>query len=114
MYDPNMEVFSKRLRRIDRRHQKMARGYVTVVNSDGLVVARPRRTQLRFPWKMLAVAALALFVFKGFVYANLGQASYSERVTLLQAGTPAEQFGAWVMQADPLTLWIAQQIDARF
>ena len=37
------EEFERRMRRINRRHTKLSHGYVTQVNDDGLVVAKPRR-----------------------------------------------------------------------
>ncbi|MGO4916188.1 hypothetical protein [Pseudogemmobacter sp. W21_MBD1_M6] len=53
---------------------------------------------------------IALFGLKGFLYVNLGAITYTERVGKLQSGTVVEQFGAYVMQADPVTLWVADQI----
>ncbi|MEM6638149.1 MAG: hypothetical protein AAF667_19950 [Pseudomonadota bacterium] len=111
MPDPNMENFGKRLRRIDRKHKHLSRGFVTVVNSDGLLVAQPRRTPVRFPWKLVAVLLIALFAFKGLIYANHGADNYALRVSALKIGTPVEQIGGWVMQPDPLTIWIAGKLD---
>lgn len=111
MRDPNHANFSQRLKRIDRRHEKLARGYVTVINSDGLMVAQPRRSNLRFPWKAAALVVLLLFTFKGLVLANLGAERYAESVISLENGTPVEQVGGWVMQADPLTVWIAGRLE---
>ena len=109
MADAQLQSFGKRLGRISKRRGKLANGYVTVVNSDGLLVAQPKRTSLRFPWRAVAVTALLFFVFKGLLMASLGEAEYSERALSLQAGTPVEQVGGWVMQPDPMTLWIAEQ-----
>lgn len=102
--------FDKRLKRIVRRHEKMANGVVKTINSDGLIVARPRMYKPRFPLKGLVVLLALGFLFKGFLLGYLGQAGYAERVALLQQGTLMEQAGAWVMQPDPATALIAQGI----
>ena len=112
MADANLQDFGKRLRRIDRRHRKMAHGYVTSINHDGLIVARPRRRAPRFPWKGLMLTAALLLLFKGFLYMSLGGITYDARVERLSQGTVVEQAGAFVMQADPATLWISGQINS--
>ena len=103
---PNVP-FDKRLKEINRRHEKMANGVVRSVNADGLIVARPRAYRPRFPLKGLIVVLAIGFLFKGFLFAFLGAEGYSERVATLQSGTAMEQAGAWVMQPDPATLAIA-------
>ncbi|WP_090210192.1 hypothetical protein [Yoonia litorea] len=85
----------------------MARGAVRKVNADGLIVARPRAYRPRFPLKGLLVVLAIGFLFKGFLFAYLGETAYAERVAGLQAGSTMEQAGAWVMQPDPATLAVA-------
>jgi hypothetical protein len=101
--------FDKRLRRIDRKRRKLARGYVTYVDKNGLVNYRPRRG-FRLPLKGVLLFVLGFFGFKGVVLTNLGPDTYSERVQALGEGTVVEQAGAWLMQADPLTQFIAQTL----
>ena len=103
---PNVP-FDKRLKQITRRHEKMANGVVRSVNPDGLIVARPRAYRPRFPLKGLIVVLAIGFLFKGFLFAYLGETAYAERVAMLQSGTAMEKAGAWVMQADPATLAVA-------
>lgn len=110
MADAQLQTFGKRVNRINKQHTKLSRGYVTVVGKDGLLIARPRRTQMRFPWKALALLVALVFVFKAMIFASLGDAQYAERVGNLNAGTSVEQVGGWVMQADPLTIWLAELI----
>ncbi|NSX54226.1 hypothetical protein HRQ87_05385 [Sulfitobacter sp. 1151] len=88
----------------------MSRGVVTSVNHDGLIIARPRRAAPRFPVKGIILMIIAFFAFKGFLLAQLGDATYGQRIATLQQGTGVEQAGAWAMQVDPLTQWIAGQI----
>ena len=104
--------FDKRLKRIVRRHDKMSNGVVRTVNSDGLIVARPRLYKPRFPLKGLLIVLAIGFLLKGFLFAYLGEAAYADRVAGLQAGTTIEQVGAWVMQSDPVTEVIASGIAA--
>ena len=99
--------FDKRVKRINRRHEKMANGVVRKINSDGLIVARPRAFRARFPLRTLIVVLAFGFLFKGFVLAYLGDAAYQERVTALQSGSVVEQAGAWLMQPDPATRFVA-------
>lgn len=107
MADANMEDFYRRMDRIDRNHRKLARGYVTTVNADGLIVARPRTSSRRFPWRGLMLVLALMIVFKGFMYAQIGAADYDARVALLQQGTIAEQVGGYIMKADPVTVAIS-------
>lgn len=102
--------FDKRVKKIVRRHDKMSNGVVRRVNSDGLIVAKPRAYRPRFPLKGLVAVLLLGFLFKGFMLSYLGDAVYAERVATLQNGTALEQAGAWVMQPDPVTVMAAQGI----
>ncbi len=54
MADANYVRFNKRLNDIDRRHRKLSRGYVQLVERDGLLVPVSRRTARRgFPFRGL-------------------------------------------------------------
>ncbi|WP_435702594.1 hypothetical protein [Yoonia sp.] len=85
----------------------MSNGVVRTVQSDGLIVARPRLYKPRFPLKGLIVVLALGFLLKGFLLAYLGADNYAERVATLQSGSAIEQTGAWVMQADPVTVLVA-------
>lgn len=112
MADANMKDFGKRVRRINKRHRKLANGFVPSVNHDGLIVAKVRRSGPRFPWKGVALCFVAFFAFKGFLLVQLGETTFNERVQKLEAGTVVEQAGAYAMSADPVTKWIASQIQS--
>ena len=43
---------------------------------------------------------------------SLGEATYNQRVSILENGTPVEMVGAFVMKADPATLWIVEQVES--
>lgn len=99
--------FQKRLRRIIRRHNRMQHGVTHVMRKDGLIEARPRVYNPRFPLRGLLMLFGAAFFFKGFILASLGEGVYDARVGQLAEGTLVEQAGAWVMQADAITLFVA-------
>ncbi len=103
--------FSKRLRRIVRQHDRMRHGIVHRLTRDGLIVARPRSHMPRFPLKGVLTILAAGILFKAFLFVHLGGITYAERVASLQDGSLIEQGGAWVMQIDPATEWVAAQID---
>jgi hypothetical protein len=102
--------FSKRLRRIVRRHDKMRNGVIHRMTRDGLIVAHPRRHLPRFPLQGVMIVVAAGILFKSFLLLNMGEITYGERVASLQSGSLIEQGGAWVMQIDPATNWIADQM----
>jgi len=107
MADAKQMQFGQRLRRIDRNHRKLAQGYVTSVNHDGLLIARPRPLDLRLTWRGVAYVIIVMMAFKVFLYAQIGPLAYQERVIALQNGTLAEQVAAYAMAADPLTASLA-------
>jgi hypothetical protein len=104
-----MQQFGHRLRRIDSRHQKLARGFQVSVQKDGLIIARPARQVARFPWRGLLMILVAMLAFKGLLHAQIGAETYADRVTALSNGTIIEQAGAWFMAPDPVTLWLSTQ-----
>lgn len=109
MSDVNMRDFDKRMERILRKHQRLARGYVPAITDDGLIVARPKRS-LRLPWRSVLFLLVVGFGFKVFLYASMGPEAYELRVTRLAAGTQMEQIGAWAMAADPVTVAVSERI----
>ncbi len=110
MADVKQMQFGHRLKRIDKTHRQLSNGYVTSVNHDGLIIARPARRSSGLPLRGLFLCLVVLMTFKGFVYAQIGSTAYADRVSLLESGTFVEQIGAYAMFADPVTLWISEQI----
>lgn len=106
------DEFDRRMRRINRRHSRLSRGYKTSVNADGLLVATPVRRRTSTPLRGVVVIVAVLMIFKGFLYAQLGPTAYQDRVDELSGGTQIEQIGAWIMTADPTTVWIASQVSS--
>lgn len=98
--------FEKRLRKIVRTHERMSHGVTHTMRKDGLIVAKPRIYNPRFPLKGMVLLIVAAFLFKGYIYASLGPADYNSRVGALGEGTLIEQAGAWIMHADIATVYI--------
>ena len=114
MADANQKNFSKRVRNINKKRRKLMKGSVVSVNHDGLVIARVSHRAPKFPWKGVALCFVAIFVFKGFLLVQLGESSFNDRISKLESGTVVEQAGAYAMSADPLTKWIAKNIQSFF
>ncbi|WP_293573336.1 hypothetical protein [Phaeobacter sp.] len=103
--------FYARLDRLERKHEAMAsRGYTARVRADGLVVVKPKRIQSRISGRSLILFVAAFFLFKGFLLATLGFGSYDFRVAQLREGTALERAGAFVMERDPVSQFIAEKI----
>lgn len=104
------DQFQSRLKQINRKHGALAAGYSARMQPDGLLVMKPRRVQSRFNGRTLVYLAVIFLLFKGFLIAALGGATYDARVQRLTVGNSVEQLGALVMQRDPLSAWIADQV----
>ncbi len=103
--------FENRLRDLGRKHKAMANGYTTRLRGDGLIVVKPKRKAIGFPFKSIAMLVVGFLLVKAFMLASIGPVTYNERVAKLQAGTVIEQSGAWVMRIDPVTVAIATFMD---
>ncbi|MHC9236686.1 hypothetical protein ACX9MO_13720 [Pseudooceanicola sp. 502str34] len=103
--------FEDRVRSIDRKRQTMdSNGYRAVLGRDGLLEMKAKRRlpRLLLPLRLLLAVAVMMTVFKVFLMLRLGEASYVAHLDSLRAGGLIERAGAWVMQADVVTLWLAQ------
>jgi hypothetical protein len=67
--ETQMQDFDERIRRIDRRHRTLSRGFVLSVSRDGLIVARPESSRFRFPWRVLLFLLIAVMGFKVVLHA---------------------------------------------
>lgn len=110
MGESQLHEFDERLQKIDRRHRKLARGYVTSVNHDGLIIAEPKPQRRSFPWRGTLLVLLGFMAFKAFLHFQIGALAYDDRVARLAEGTAVEKVGAYVMAADPVTVWVSGQI----
>lgn len=108
------DEFDRRMRRITRRHTQLSRGYVTTVNDDGLVVAKPKRKFSRGTLRGVAIVVLVIMVFKAVLHSQLGAAGYADRLDALSNGSVFEKAGAVLMAADPITVWLSGRIGTYF
>lgn len=100
--------FEKRLRKVVKRHNRLATsGVVHKMMPDGLVVAKARIYNPRFPWKGLILLVAAVLIFKGYVHFALGAQEFSARTDALLQGSLFEQAGGLAMFADPVTLAVS-------
>lgn len=106
--------FDVRLKRIDRNHARMARGYSGRMTKDGLIVFRPKRRQVGFPVRGLFLLVVGFICFKGLIIAHLGAATFEQRAAALGEGTYVEQAGAVIMQPDPVSSGIAAKLSPYF
>ena len=109
MRGADYEDFDARMRRIERRNRALSRGYVMAIDRDGLIVAKPARRS-RFPWGFFLKVGIIVMAFKAVAHSIIGATSYDERVELLAQGTILEQIAAWVMTADPITVWLSTEV----
>ncbi|MEP2030906.1 MAG: hypothetical protein ABJI96_19590 [Paracoccaceae bacterium] len=103
-------LFKERLHRLARKHHAMGKGYVMRLMPDGLMVPEPVRLRIELPYRVTTLLIVALLVFKGFLIASLGTQPYQDRLFTLDGGTLVEQAGAWIMQPDRISVFIADRI----
>lgn len=108
MTDPNMTDFYGRLARLQKAH---AKGYAFeapgALGRSFYHRPTPRRRSVVLPILFLVVCG---FLLKGVLHYAVGAQSYQDRVATLVAGTGLAPVGGWLMQADPVTLFILSQI----
>ena len=80
------------------------------MRQDGLIVVKPQRPPLRFPYKLVLGAGAMVILFKAATISSLGTEPYNDRVSNLANGTAAEKVGAMVMQIDPVSATLADWI----
>lgn len=102
--------FDARIRKVQRNHVRMARGYDAKVGRDGLIVFRPRRRKTRLPLRVLLLTVIAFIGFKVLVLMQIGDLAFQARIDAMMSGTVAEQIGGYILQLDPLTRLIADQL----
>ena len=108
--DPNLNDFYSRVSRIEKAH---AKGYG--FEAAGTVSRKaPARTGSRLVKlaKALAFAALVSVGLKGTIHYFIGAQTYEARVSALAAGTGIDPVGAWLMHADPATLYLSGTLQA--
>lgn len=108
MADPNLVDFYSNVARFEKMR---AKGYGfdaagTLGRSYFHPVQRKRRSYL-MPIVMVLCAGFGL---KGMIYQSVGAKAYEQRVQALELGEGFDRLGGWLMQADPVTVFVAGKI----
>lgn len=107
MTSPLDPDFAGRLHRVERIHRKGGGFEAAGTLGRSKSVGKPvRRSYLR----LALMVAGSVMVIKSLLLMQIGEANYQDRVTRLQAGGHVETAGAYVMQMDPVTVWIAERL----
>ena len=108
MADPNLKDFYVRLGRIEKIRR--SGGGFEAVGTLGLSHST-KQTRRGIPvFRPLLVVFIAVIGIKGLILNQVGKDTYAARVSALQQGNSVDKAGAFIMQADPLTLYVAGQI----
>lgn len=99
--------FDKRVRTIARKNRRIARGHTTYIDSMGIVRKKSVKRGPHIPFRGLFTIALGFCLFKAVVLASAGSKVYDTRLDGMLGGTAFEQAGAWALQIDPVTRFMA-------
>ena len=107
-FDPD---FAGRLQRVEHIHRKGG-GFEAAgtLGKSHYNVKPVRRSYLRGA----VLVAGSILLIKSLLLMQIGEANYQDRVARLSTGGYVETAGAYVMQMDPVTIWISEQLRAVF
>lgn len=110
MTDPNLTDFYGRVARIQKARAK-GFGFEApgTLGRSYYYHPKPLRRSVVGPILFLV---LCTFLLKGAILQSVGADSYNQRVAGLMAGDGIEQAGGWLMQSEPVTVFVAEQITA--
>lgn len=108
--DPNLNDFYSRVSRIEKSH---AKGYgFEAAGTVGRKASTRSGTRLLRVAKPLVLALAMGIGLKGVIHYYVGAQTYESRVSALAAGQGFDPVGAWLMHADPATLWVSGQLQS--
>jgi hypothetical protein len=102
--------FDKRLKKITRKREQLAKGSVKRMRPDGLIVEEPRRFRFRFPVRGISLAVILVFLVKALFYASVGPLTYQQHLIALQGGGAFETAAAWLLYPDAVTIALGDMI----
>jgi hypothetical protein len=106
--DPNLNDFYSRVSRIEKSHAK-GYGFEAAGTVGRRAAGRGARRLLKLVKPTVLVVALGLCL-KGVIHYYVGAQTYESRVSALAVGDGFDPVGAWLMHADPATLWVSGQL----
>ncbi|HOZ33173.1 MAG TPA: hypothetical protein PLM52_09865 [Tabrizicola sp.] len=106
--DPNLNDFYTRVSRIEKSH---AKGYGFEASGTlGRKASTRRKSRVLRLLKAPLLAVAVGILLKGVIHYYVGAQTYESRVSALAAGEGFDAVGAWLMHADPATLFISGQL----
>ena len=108
MTDPNMTDFYGRVARIQKARAK-GYGFEAPGALGRSFYFRPKSRRRSFVIPVLFLL-LCGFLLKGMIFYAVGAQSYDDRVAMLKAGEGIEPVGGWLMQPEPVTVFVADKI----
>ena len=108
MTDPNLTDFYGRVARIQKARAK-GLGFEApgTLGRSYYYRPKPQRRSVVGPILFLALCTLLL---KSAILHSVGLESYNNRVAGLMAGDGIEWAGGWLMQAEPVTVFLAEKM----
>jgi hypothetical protein len=108
MSDPNMVDFYKRVAKVRKQHAKGYGMEAAGTLGRSYYTKRRKSSGLRFVAPLLILVGFA-FVTKAVLHAKVGAADYDGRIANMQAGTELDRVGAFLLSADPVTVFLSEQ-----
>jgi hypothetical protein len=108
--DPNLNDFYSRVSRIEKSHAK-GYGFEAAGTVGRRTSGRSGRRIMKLVKPAVMVLALGLGL-KGVIHYYVGAQTYESRVSALAAGDGFDPVGAWLMHADPATLWVSGHLQS--
>jgi hypothetical protein len=106
MADPNLADFYSNVASFEKKHAKGYR-FEAAGTIGGYRRIKARRRSFIKPLLLVLGCGIGL---KAMIYQNVGHDAYVSRVAGLQAGQGMDLLGGFLMQADPVTVFVADKI----
>lgn len=103
MSNSGLKNFESRLARLDKIHAAGGAFEATGALGRSYFDSVREKERKSFPIRGLALFFSGALLFKAAIFAQAGAVVYNQRVEMLAQGNIAEQVGAWVLKADPVT-----------
>lgn len=108
MADPNLKDFYVRLGRIEKIRRNG--GGFEAAGTLGLSYYTRPQTRSISVLRPVLLLIVAVILIKGVIHDQVGADTYAARVESLMQGSSVDRVGAFIMQADPLTVLVAAQV----
>lgn len=108
--DPNLNDFYTRVSRIEKAHAK-GYGFEAAGTLGRKAPSRHGSRLMKLVKPLVLVLAVGVGL-KGVIHYYVGPQTYESRVGSLAAGSGFDPVGAWLMHADPGTLWVSGQLQS--